>query len=82
MILKGVAPKTTTPPSNQYSIVDQLQKIPTQISILELLKISPSHKEVLEQALVATMVPNNLDVCQFQAMLGHLTVPHCLSFFE
>lgn len=28
------------------------------------------------------MVPNNLDVCQFQAMLGHLTTPHYLSFSE
>lgn len=82
VILKGVSFKITTPPSHQYNIMDQLQKIPAQISILELLKISPSHKEVLEQALVATTIANNLDVHQFQAMVGHLTTPHYLSFSE
>lgn len=49
---------------------------------MELLKISPAHKEILEQALVPTTVPNNLEVFQFQAMVGLLTTPHCLSFFE
>lgn len=82
IILKGVPSKTIATPSNQYNIVDQLQKIPTQISIFELLKISPSHKEVLEQALMATTILNNLDVCQFQAMVGPLTTPHFLSFSE
>lgn len=63
-------------------MVDQLHKIPTQISILELLKISPAHKDIQERALVGTTVPNNLDIDQFQAMVGHLIVPHNLSFFE
>lgn len=35
----------------QYNLVEQLQKIPAQISILELLKVSPMHKEILERAL-------------------------------
>lgn len=84
--MKGATPSTskatTTVPVTQYNIIDQLQKIPTQISILELLKISPSHKEFLEQALVATMVPNNLEVFQLQTMVGHLTSLYCLSFSE
>lgn len=79
-VLKGSTSKTPISPLNKYNIVDQLQKIPAQISILELLKISPAHKEILEQALVATTVPNNLEFFQFQAMVGHLTAPHCLSF--
>lgn len=53
-----------------------------QISILELLKISPAHKEIWEKALVDTMIPNDLEVCTFQAMVGHLIAPHCLSFLE
>lgn len=84
--LKGANPSTSKAtivvPSTQYNIVDQLKKIPAQISILELLKISLAHKEILEQALVATMVPIKLEVFQFKTMVGHLTVPHCLSFSE
>jgi hypothetical protein len=49
---------------------------------MELLKILPSHKEILEKALVETNVPNNLEVCKFEAMVGHLIAPHCLSFSE
>lgn len=53
-----------------------------QVSILELLKLSLTHKEILEKALVETTIPNNLDAKQFQAVVGHLIVPHYLSFSE
>lgn len=42
----------------------------------------PSHKEILEKALVETNVPNNLEVCKSEAMVGHLIALHCLSFSE
>jgi hypothetical protein len=29
---------------------------------------------------VEIIVPNNLEVCKFEAMVGHLIIPHCLSF--
>ncbi|GLJ42866.1 hypothetical protein SUGI_0888550 [Cryptomeria japonica] len=56
--------------------------MPTQISILELLKVSPMHKEILEKALVETIVSKYLDIDQFKNMVGHLIAPHCLSFSE
>lgn len=40
------------------------------------------HKEILEKALVETTVSKDLDVDQFQNMVGHLIAPHCLSFSE
>lgn len=61
-VLKGSTSKATTLPKTQYSLVDQLQKTLAQISILELLKISPTHKDILEQALTDTTIPNNLDI--------------------
>jgi hypothetical protein len=79
-VLKGSSSKTSKTQTSQYNIVDQLKKILVQISILELLKIFPSHKEILEKALVETNVLNNLEVCKFEAMVGHLIAPHCLSF--
>ena len=64
VVLKGASSKVVPPPSH-YNIVDQLRKTPAQISILELLKISPIHKNILEEALVNTSVDTNLDVNKF-----------------
>lgn len=65
-----------------YSIIEQLKRTNAQISILELLKISFAHREILEQALLETSVPKDLDLDRFQSMVGHLTLPHYLSFSE
>lgn len=75
-----ISSQASTSSSKQYNLVDQLQRTPAQISILELLKLSPTHKEILEKALVETNVPLNLEVDKFQNMVGHLFYPHCLSF--
>lgn len=52
----------STSTSRQYNLVDQLQKTPAQISILEPLKISPMHKEILEKALMERIVSKDLDM--------------------
>lgn len=54
--------------------------MPTQIFIVELLKTSPVHKKVLEQALLASHVPDNIKITQFQALIGNVTVQHHLIF--
>lgn len=83
VVLKGASSKSIeSPPQHQYDLVNQLQKTPAQISILELLKISPAHKEILEKSLIETNVSTNLDVNQFQAMVGHLSSSTCLSFSD
>lgn len=74
--------KATNNPSSDYSIMDYLKETPTLISILELLKLSSSHKEILEKALVEMLVPNNLDTNQFQSMVGNITSTHHLFFYE
>lgn len=63
-------------------MVDQLQRTSARISILKLLKISPAHREILDQALLATNVPKDLDIDKFQSMVSHLTSPHYLTFLE
>lgn len=81
VVLSGPTTNTSST-AKQYNLVDQLQKTHAQISILELLKLSPTHKEILERALIDTTVSKDLDIDQFQTMVGHLTTPHCLSFTE
>ncbi|GLJ28698.1 hypothetical protein SUGI_0565650 [Cryptomeria japonica] len=80
VVLPGPTTNTSFTIAKQYNLVEQLQKTPAQISILELLKLSPAHKEILEKALVDTTVSKDLDIDQFQTMVGYLTTPHCLSF--
>jgi hypothetical protein len=82
VVFKGTSSNKVVPPPSHYNIVDQLRKTSAQISILELLKISPIHKNILEEALVNKNVNTNLDVKKFQAMVGHFSSPTCLSFLE
>ena len=56
---KNVPSKPTINPKANYNLVDQLQRTPAQISIFELLELSPKHKQVLEDALRMENVPNN-----------------------
>lgn len=81
-VLKGHTSTTNTIPKIQYDLVSQLHKTPTQISIQELLKLSPKNKAILEQALLETNVPQDLDADKFQAMVAHMTGPHNLTFSE
>lgn len=59
-----------------YDLVNQLQHTLTQISIIELLELSPLHKEILEKALRVASVPIDIDANEFQAMVNHISTPH------
>lgn len=65
---------------NNYLILQQLQCTNAQITIFELLKISPKQMEILDKALAEASVPKELDLDQFQSMAGHLTSLHYLFF--
>ncbi|GLJ51443.1 hypothetical protein SUGI_1093350 [Cryptomeria japonica] len=76
---KNIASSST---KSKYDLVEQLGKTPALISILELLRISPTDKSILDKILRETIVPTNLNVDQFQAMVGYLSIPHSLTFTE
>ncbi|XP_070005573.1 uncharacterized protein [Nicotiana sylvestris] len=46
--------------AKEYSIVDHLNKVPAQISILSLLQNSKAHKNALMKVLSSAYVPNNI----------------------
>lgn len=75
-------PQGTTSIPKQYNIVEQLDKTPALISILEILRLSLSHKTILDQALQEASVPANLNIDQFQDMVGSLRSSPCLTFSE
>lgn len=73
--MQGDPPPPKPPPmssTHRYDLLDQLGKTPAQISILEILKTSSIHKEILEQALLESRIPNNINATQFQALIGNL----------
>ena len=71
-----------TSKSPNYDLVNQLRRTPAQISIFELLELSPLHKDILEKALRSTNVPTDIDAERFQAMVNHISSPHYLTFSE
>ena len=50
------------------------------ISILDLLHASPQHQKILDQALKESVVPDNIDVSQFQAVVGNLSASQHITF--
>ena len=74
--------QSTTSKISNYDLVSQLQRTPAQISIFELLELSPLHKDILEKALHSASVPMDIDTELFQAMVNHISSPHHLTFSE
>lgn len=66
----------------QLNLIDQLGKTPTQISILELLRISLAHKAILGNNLQESSVTHDIDVNQFESMVRYLTTPHLITFLD
>lgn len=85
--VQGIPSQSRTQPTfpisnpNKYNLLDHLKKTLAHISILELLRLSPAHREILEKALSGSYVPEDIDIDQFQAMVGHIT-NHILTFSE
>lgn len=83
IIVPGASTSTQQPPiSSQYNILDHLGKTSSYISILDLLKSSPIHQEILTKALHDTHVPTDIDPTQFQALVGHLSTTYQLGFSQ
>ena len=69
-------------PSAQYNIIEHLGNMPAQISILDLLRTSPIHQEILDKALKEGHVPIDINTTQFETLVGHLSAACALSFKE
>jgi len=76
------APVHPPRPFSNYNILDHLGKTPVHISILELLRISPAHKAILNKALQESLVPNDIDITQFQSMVASIASPCHLTFSD
>ncbi|XP_070030634.1 uncharacterized protein [Nicotiana sylvestris] len=68
--------------AKEYSVVEQLNKTPTQISILALLQSSEAHKNALMKILSEAYVPSNITGGEMADMVGQVLESHKITFHE
>lgn len=79
--LQGVPPQGPHQASN-FNVLDQLKKTPAQISLFELLRISPTHRAILDKALQESIVSRDMDESVLQSMVGTITSSSRVAFTE
>ena len=67
---------------SEYKVVDQLNRMPTRISLLELLMHSPSHRKLLMKILNGAHVERDISLDQFEGSISHITTNDYLTFTE
>ncbi|XP_070011224.1 uncharacterized protein [Nicotiana sylvestris] len=68
--------------AKEYSVVENLNKTPAQISILEILQSSETHKNTLIKALSEAYVPSNITGGEIANMVGQVLQSHKITFHE
>ena len=63
-------------------MVDQLNRIPARISLLELLMYSTSHRKLLMKILNRAHVERDISLDQFEGIISHITANDYLTFTE
>ena len=66
----------------EYSVVEQLNKTPAQISILALLQSSDAHKNTLMKILSEAYVPSNITGGEMAYMVGQVLESHKITFHK
>ncbi|XP_027065115.1 uncharacterized protein [Coffea arabica] len=67
---------------NEYKVVEQLDKMPAQVSILNLLLTSELHREALLKVLTEAQVPKNIPVDKFTHVVKHVLASNQISFSD
>uniref|UniRef100_A0A1S4BLL3 Uncharacterized protein n=1 Tax=Nicotiana tabacum TaxID=4097 RepID=A0A1S4BLL3_TOBAC len=68
--------------AKEYSVVEQLNKMPAQISILAVLQSSETHKNALIKVLSEAYVPSNITGGEIANMVGQILESHKITFHE
>ena len=67
---------------SKYKVVDQLNRMPTRVSLLELLMHSTSHRKLLMKILSGAHVEQDLSLDKFEGIVSHITANNYLTFTE
>ncbi|XP_039165644.1 uncharacterized protein LOC120291906 [Eucalyptus grandis] len=68
--------------SSEFNVVDQLRKLPAQISLLELFKSSKKHRDILLKVLNKVHVLVSIDEVQLEEFVGAVLLKDQISFTD
>ena len=67
---------------SEYSIVEQLHKLPTKISLLALMMNSEPHREAILKVLKQAYVPHNTSIEKIDRLVGNVMMDNYISFSD
>ena len=67
---------------SKYSVIEQLNKMPTRISLLSLFQNSKTHCSALLKALGEAYVTPTISVDGINQLVGNITVDTCIAFID
>ena len=67
---------------SEYSIVEQLHKLPAKISLLALMLKSEPHREAVLKILKQAYVPHNISVDKIDRLVGNVMMDNYISFSD
>ena len=67
---------------SEYSIVEQLHKLPAKISLLALMMNSESHREAVLKVLKQAYVPHNASIEKIDLLVGNVMMDNYISFSD
>jgi len=67
---------------SEYRVVDQLNRMPAIISLLDLLTHSHSHRKLLMKILSRAHVEKDITLDKFEGIFSHITANNYLTFIE
>jgi len=67
---------------SEYKVVDQLNRMPARVSLLELLMHSTAHRNLLMKILNGAHVEQDLSLDKFEGIVSHITANNYLTFTE
>jgi len=67
---------------SEYKVVDQLNRMPARVSLLELLMHSTAHRKLLMKILNRDHVEQDLSLDKFEGIVSHITAHNYLTFTE
>jgi len=65
---------------SEYKVVDQLNRMPARVSLLELLMPSTSHRKLLMKILSGAHVEQDVSLDKFEGIVSHITTNNYLTF--
>jgi len=67
---------------SEYKVVDQLNRMPARVSLLELLMHSTAHRKLLMKILSGAHVEQDLSLDKFEGIASHIIANNYLTFTE